>query len=451
MLIRVVLVFFAGWIITLKEDVVVWFGMGFSWKDFILIAGGLFLVYKAVTEIHHKLEGAEEEHGSGGKKVAQVTFALGAHSDPAAGHRLLARLGHHRGRHDREPLVIITVVVLSFGIMLFASRFIFTFVNKHPTVKMLALSFLLLIGVFLIAEGFGVHIDKALIYAPMAFAILVEALNLIYAARKAKREQQGAARGAAAPAVPRCRRIGRGRRGPVEGAGCRCGGSVAQAGLGCRRRRGARRSRLIALGSCAVPDSVSPMLDLDFARDLVMTGVIFGAAALVWASWAHERPPKGVGWRIVLVVLQLAGVALMSFGIPVAVRYWETPTAIDPGGSAFVWYIALFWAEIIAIVAFSIYFVRRKKTELIAPLVLTVVGAALRAAGIRVRPADHHGGGDPVDGGRCGCSLHAVAHRRAELLVRHPRGPDPADPRHDRARRRCGRARGLSQGSGTSR
>jgi hypothetical protein len=116
------------------------------------------------------------------------------------------------------------------------------------------------------------------------------------------------------------------------------------------------------------------MLDLDFARDLVMTGVIFGAAALVWASWAHERPPKGVGWRIVLVVLQLAGVALMSFGIPVAVRYWETPTAIEPGGSAFVWYIALFWAEIIAIVAFSIYFVRRKKTELIAPLVLTVVG-----------------------------------------------------------------------------
>ena len=87
-------------------------------------------------------------------------------------------------------VVIITVVVLSFGIMLFASRFIFTFVNKHPTVKMLALSFLLLIGVFLIAEGFGIHIDKALIYAPMAFAVLVEALNLAYAARKAKRDRQ---------------------------------------------------------------------------------------------------------------------------------------------------------------------------------------------------------------------------------------------------------------------
>ena len=72
MVIRVILVMFAGWIITLKEEVFVLWGMGFSWKDIILIAGGLFLVYKAVTEIHHKLEGAEEEHGSGGRKA--VTF-----------------------------------------------------------------------------------------------------------------------------------------------------------------------------------------------------------------------------------------------------------------------------------------------------------------------------------------------------------------------------------------
>jgi signal transduction histidine kinase len=87
-------------------------------------------------------------------------------------------------------VIIITVVVLSFGIMLFASRFIFAFVNKHPTVKMLALSFLLLIGVFLVAEGFGYHVDKAFIYGPMAFAILVEALNLWAAAAKARREQR---------------------------------------------------------------------------------------------------------------------------------------------------------------------------------------------------------------------------------------------------------------------
>ncbi|MBB6390222.1 TerC family protein [Microbacterium thalassium] len=188
MLMRVILVLFAGWIITLKEDIFVLWGMGFSWKDLILIAGGLFLVYKAVTEIHHKLEGAEEEHGAGGTKaitfgavIAQIllldiVFSLDS---------VITAVGM-----TENLLVIITVVVLSFGIMLFAARFIFAFVNNHPTVKMLALSFLLLIGVFLVAEGFGFHIDKAFIYGPMAFAIFVEALNLWAASRKAKREQK---------------------------------------------------------------------------------------------------------------------------------------------------------------------------------------------------------------------------------------------------------------------
>lgn len=188
MLMRVVLVLFAGWIITLKEDVFFIGEMGFSWKDLILIAGGLFLVYKAVTEIHHKLEGAEEEHGGGGRKavtfgsvIAQIlvldlVFSLDS---------VITAVGM-----TTNLLIIITVVVLSFGIMLFASRFIFAFVNKHPTVKMLALSFLLLIGVFLIAEGFGFHIDKAFIYGPMAFAIFVEALNLWAAASRAKRERR---------------------------------------------------------------------------------------------------------------------------------------------------------------------------------------------------------------------------------------------------------------------
>lgn len=190
MVIRVILVFFAGWIITLKEDIFFIGDMGFSWKDLILIAGGLFLVYKAVTEIHHKLEGAEEEHGSAGGRVAQVTFGS------VIAQILLLDIVFSLdsvitavGMTD-NLVIIVTVVVLSFAIMLFAARYIFTFVNKHPTVKMLALSFLLLIGVFLIAEGFEIKIDKAFIYGPMAFAIFVEALNLSYAARKAKREQR---------------------------------------------------------------------------------------------------------------------------------------------------------------------------------------------------------------------------------------------------------------------
>ena len=116
------------------------------------------------------------------------------------------------------------------------------------------------------------------------------------------------------------------------------------------------------------------MLDLAYARDLVMTGVIFGAVAFVWATRAHERPPKGALWRIVLVLLQLAGLALMAFGIPAAVQHWETPTALDSGSPAVFWYIVTFWLEVIAIVGFSIYFVRSGRGALIAPLVLTVVG-----------------------------------------------------------------------------
>ncbi len=239
MLIRVILVFFAGWIITLKEDIVVLFGMGFSWKDFILIAGGLFLVYKAVTEIHHKLEGAEEDHGSG-KKVAQVTFAsvitqILLLDIVFSLDSVITAVGM-----TENLVVIITVVVLSFGIMLFAARFIFTFVNKHPTVKMLALSFLLLIGVFLIAEGFGIKIDKALIYAPMAFAILVEALNLIYAARKAKREKREQHAVQLRPQYPDVDESVAVAAALSKGRGCRCRGSLAQAGVGRHGRRGAR-------------------------------------------------------------------------------------------------------------------------------------------------------------------------------------------------------------------
>jgi predicted tellurium resistance membrane protein TerC len=186
MVMRVALVFFAGWIITLTNEIFAIGDLGFSVKDLILILGGAFLVYKAVTEIHHKLEGAEEHADAGGRTavsfgsvIAQIllldlVFSLDS---------VITAVGM-----TTNMIVIITAVVLSFGIMLFASRFIFAFVNKHPTVKMLALSFLLLIGVFLVAEGFGFHIDKAFIYGPMAFAVLVEALNLVAAARKAKRE-----------------------------------------------------------------------------------------------------------------------------------------------------------------------------------------------------------------------------------------------------------------------
>ena len=190
MVMRVGLVLLAGWIITLKNDVVTWFGMGFSVKDFILIVGGGFLVYKAVMEIHHKLEGEEEheEASSTSGAVAGITFRsvllqILALDLVFSLDSVITAVGM-----TDNLVVIIAAVVLSFGIMLFAARYVFAFVNAHPTVKMLALSFLLLIGVFLIAEGFDYKIDKAFIYGPMAFAILVESLNLVAAKRKAQRD-----------------------------------------------------------------------------------------------------------------------------------------------------------------------------------------------------------------------------------------------------------------------
>lgn len=184
MLIRIGLLFAASWIITLTDDLFTVFGMGFSGRDLILILGGLFLVYKAVREIHEKLEGAES-HGSGGAGTAtfgavlvqilllDIVFSFDS---------VITAVGM-----VDNLIVIIAAVVLSFGVMLFSAKYIFAFVNRHPTVKMLALAFLVLIGAFLIADGFDVHVDKALIYGPVAFAIVVEALNLAYKRRQTKR------------------------------------------------------------------------------------------------------------------------------------------------------------------------------------------------------------------------------------------------------------------------
>jgi predicted tellurium resistance membrane protein TerC len=183
MLMRIVLLFAASWIITLTSDLFELFGKGFSGRDLILIFGGLFLVYKAVTEIHEKLEG-RESHGPG--RVTSVTF-----SAVLTQIILLDMVFSFDsvitavGMVD-NLLVIVTAVLLSFSVMLFSAKFIFSFVNRHPTVKMLALAFLVLIGTFLIADGFEVKIDKALIYGPMAFAIIVEALNLTYKRRQEK-------------------------------------------------------------------------------------------------------------------------------------------------------------------------------------------------------------------------------------------------------------------------
>ncbi len=183
LLTRIGLLFAASWIISLTDDLFTIAGMGFSGRDLILIGGGLFLIYKAVKEIHEKLEGHAPGEASTAARAnfAGIIVQILLLDIVFSFDSVITAVGM-----VDNLLVIIVAVVLSFGIMLFSSKYIFAFVNKHPSVKLLALAFLVLIGTFLIADGFGVHVDKALIYTPMAFAVVVEALNLAYRARQRK-------------------------------------------------------------------------------------------------------------------------------------------------------------------------------------------------------------------------------------------------------------------------
>lgn len=171
---RVLFLLAVGWVITLKSELFSVFERGFSGKDLILLAGGVFLIYKATKEIHHKLEG-EEADGSSGKVM---TFAS------VIGQVMLLDLVFSIdsvitavGMTQYVPVMVIAVLA-SIVVMLGASGPIYRFVNAHPSVKMLALAFLLLIGMTLIAEGMGHKIPKGYVYAAMAFSIFVEVLNL---------------------------------------------------------------------------------------------------------------------------------------------------------------------------------------------------------------------------------------------------------------------------------
>jgi len=172
---RILLLLTISWIIGLTQPLITLLGRDFSWRDVILIGGGLFLLWKATTEIHETLEG-EEAHAATGAGTAalggvlvqivllDIVFSLDS---------VLTAVGL-----VDEVAIMIVAIVIAVGVMLLASGPLSKFVHDHPSVKILALSFLLLIGVTLIADGFGFHIDKAYIYAAMAFSVFVEALNL---------------------------------------------------------------------------------------------------------------------------------------------------------------------------------------------------------------------------------------------------------------------------------
>ena len=181
---RVLLLLTLSWIMGLTQPLFSVLGHGFSGRDLILLAGGLFLMAKATWEIYAKVEGTHEEAHAEGKRrglagvvvqimILDIVFSLDS---------VITAVG----MVDNVPIMI-TAIVLAMVVMLFAMESVSRFVEDHPSVKILALSFLILIGVVLVADGFGHHMPKGYVYFPMAFALGVELLNLRYRTRSGRR------------------------------------------------------------------------------------------------------------------------------------------------------------------------------------------------------------------------------------------------------------------------
>ena len=174
MFIRIALLFSLTWLMGLTAPLATILGNEISGRDLILISGGLFLIWKSTMEIHEKLEGdheiASERVGATfGAVIVQIllldiVFSLDS---------IITAIGM-----ASQLFVMVAAVVIAVGFMMLFSGKISAFVEKHPTIKMLALSFLLMIGVALIGDGFDMHIPKGYIYFAMAFSVLVELLNM---------------------------------------------------------------------------------------------------------------------------------------------------------------------------------------------------------------------------------------------------------------------------------
>jgi predicted tellurium resistance membrane protein TerC len=194
MFVRILLLLSISWIMSLTQPLFnagSWIGIqnpgwlektAISGRDLILLIGGLFLIYKSTAEIHEKLEGGEHANAKGkALGFAQVIIQILLLDIVFSLDSVITAVG----MADHVEIMI-AAVIIAVGVMMLASESISHFVNKHPTVKMLALSFLLLIGVSLIAESFDQHIPKGYIYFAMAFSVFIEVLNLKMRSRSEK-------------------------------------------------------------------------------------------------------------------------------------------------------------------------------------------------------------------------------------------------------------------------
>ena len=179
---RVIMLFGLVWIAHLEEPVFSIAGFDVSWRDVILMGGGLFLIVKATLEIHHSVEGDNTHHenpvvAAFGAVVFQIVLIDIVFS--------LDSVITAVGMTDHLP-VMITAVAIAMAIMLLASGTVSRFIERHPTTKMLALSFLLLIGVALVADALHFHIPRGYLYFAIAFSLFVETMNIL--AKKARRK-----------------------------------------------------------------------------------------------------------------------------------------------------------------------------------------------------------------------------------------------------------------------
>ena len=177
MVTRIGLLLSLAWVMTLTEPIFTIIGREISGRDLILIAGGLFLLWKSVHEIHNSLEGEDEEAHAAAMAVrasfAAIIVQIGIIDIVFSLDSVITAVG----MADHVEIMVIAIVI-AVGVMMFSARAIGEFVDRHPTVKMLALSFLILVGLALVAEGWDFHIPKGYIYFAMGFAVFVEVLNL---------------------------------------------------------------------------------------------------------------------------------------------------------------------------------------------------------------------------------------------------------------------------------
>jgi len=175
MLMRIGLLFAISWVMQLDQELFNVFEQSVSGRDLILLGGGLFLIGKATWEIHDKLEGAghEASSGAGGAAVGGVLVQIMLLDMVFSLDSVITAVGM-----ARSITVMVAAVVVSVGVMLVFANAIGDFIERHPTMKVLALSFLILIGVLLVAEGFHQHLNRGYVYFAMAFSLSVELLNV---------------------------------------------------------------------------------------------------------------------------------------------------------------------------------------------------------------------------------------------------------------------------------